>query len=139
MAEYRLIRDVAFRSRSGNEYVGEGVHDVDEEDVDHVEEHDAWLPVEQDADDADSDADGGEASDTSSEPADEETASEGADGVSDAEAFVNRHHATVRNAIEDGEADGSLEAVLEAEEERDGGARGSVVSTIEARRDEVGG
>lgn len=142
MAKYRLIRDVAFRSRSGNEYVGEGVHDVAEDDVDHVEEHDAWRPVEQDADDADSDADGSEATDTSTDTAEEETASEAAEGVQTGlvgspEEFLDGHHASVRASIEDGEADGALEEVLEAE--REGRGRESVVSAIEERREQTGG
>lgn len=51
----------------------------------------------------------------------------------DAAAFVDRHHATVRSDITDGQADGHLDAVRDAEQSRDS-PRNSVLQAIDDRR-----
>jgi hypothetical protein len=56
----------------------------------------------------------------------------------DAADFVDRHHATVRNDVEDGVVDDMLQAVEDAENDRDS-PRDSVLQSINDRQEQVQG
>lgn len=133
--EYRLIRDVNYRSDNRNGYIGEGIHEVADEDVEEVEDSELWEAVEDDdggdtskdagSDDADETDDGSEGEDEATEE----------DGGFDADTFVNDsgNWRSVVAAIEDGEVDDALDEVEQAERDRDS-PRDSVLEAIEGRR-----
>lgn len=56
----------------------------------------------------------------------------------DADAFVDRHHATVKNDVQDGVVDDMLQAVEDAEEARDS-TRDSVLQAVKERQEQVQG
>lgn len=109
-------------------YVGEGIHEVPDHMVD------AYLDAGWERPDSEEAAPA--AADQEPEESDETDEAEAEpDAVQfDAEGFVDDSWQSVTAAIEDGEADGHLDAVEAAEQDRDGDPRGSVQDAIEDRR-----
>lgn len=72
-----------------------------------------------------------------------DTDADGSDGADsddwDATAFVDNHHATVKNQLQAGQADGHLDEVRDAEQARDRGGRDTVLQAISARQEQVQG
>ena len=104
-------------------YVGPGTFEVPDDAVD------AYLDRGWERPDAD---DSTEAPEPAAQDETEPDAEPEAEGF-DAEAFVAESWQAVKAAIEDGEADGHLEAVREAEESREGDPRSSVIEAVEER------
>lgn len=124
MAELHWPRGSQFRDPArGFTFTGPGTTEVPDDAVDRYLERgweqpdeDAAPPVATQETEADADADEADA-----------------DGF-DAEAFVDDSWQSITSRIEDGEADGHLDAVREAEASRDGEPRSSVIEAIEARQ-----
>lgn len=90
------------------------------------------------ADDTDAAADATDPTDAAADDDGDDTEEE--EGAFDAAEFVAGHWNAVASGITDGEADGHLQAVEEAERARgdDGGMRDSVATALEDRRAETG-
>jgi len=109
-------------------YVGPGTFSVPDSMVETYLDR-GWQKPDQDA------TDGPEATTQPEPDADGDGESEpDADGDAegfDAAGFVDDSWQSIVAAIEDGEADGHLEAVREAEQERDGEARTSIIEALD--------
>jgi hypothetical protein len=145
-SEIEVTERVTVRaSQSSRKSYGPGVHEVPDDVADDLLQHRAVERPDQsdqdqnqsgdtgdDADGADSGADSADTDDEGEVPADDETAE------FDADDFVDDHHATIRNAVEDGDVDDHLQAVEDAERARDGGPReDSVLQAITDRQEQV--
>ena len=106
-------------------YVGPGTFEVPDEMVD------AYLDRGWERPDADSTEEAPAATEQP-DPAEAAEAEADAEGF-DAAGFVDESWQAVVAAIEDGEADGHLEAVKEAEENREGDPRSSGIEAVEER------
>lgn len=111
-------------SQTTGEGYGPGTHEVPDDVADDLLSHRAVTEADQSDDDDADGSDSGESEDS---------------GDFDAAAFVDQHHATVKNAVEDGDVDDHLSAVREAEEAREGGARDSVLQALQEREEQVQG
>jgi hypothetical protein len=111
-------------------YEGPATYEVPDDSVDHYLER-GWIRPE-DADAGD-DAPAAVEQDEPAEPADADADAEPDDGF-DAEAFVDQSWQAVTAAIEDGDADGHLDDVRDAERDRDDGdPRDSVLEALDER------
>ena len=114
-------------SQSDGSTYGPGKHEVPDDVAEDLLQHRyVQEPDQSDAtDDGDSDQSDGDDAD---------------DEVQDwdADAFVDRHHATVKNDVQDGVVDDMLQAVEDAEEARDS-ARDSVLQAVKERQEQVQG
>ena len=108
-------------------YVGPGTFEVPDAMVDQYLDRGWERP-----DDADAATDEAPPAAEQDDPAEPEEAEADADGF-DAEGFVDESWQAVTASIEDGEADGHLEAVREAEQNRDGDPRDSVIEALDQR------
>jgi hypothetical protein len=107
-------------------YVGPGTFEVPDGYVDDLLDRGWERP---DADDSE------EAPEATEQPDPDAAAEAEADAEGfDAEAFVDGSWQSVVASIEAGEADGHLDAVREAEENRDGDPRGSVIEAVEEQQ-----
>ena len=106
-------------------YVGPGTFEVPDAMVD------AYLDRGWERPDADSTEESPAATDQP-DPAEAAEAEADAEGF-DAEGFVDESWQAVVAAIEDGEADGHLEDVREAEQNREGDPRTSVIEALDQR------
>lgn len=106
-------------------YVGPGTFEVPDEMVETYLDR-GWERPDQDGSTEEAPP---AASQDESEPDADEAEAEGFDS----EAFVDDSWQAVKAAIEDGEADGHLDDVREAEENRDGDSRSSVIEALEQR------
>jgi hypothetical protein len=104
-------------------YVGPGTFDVPDELLD------SYLDRGWERPDADESTEAPEAADQDASESDAEPEAEGFD----AEGFVDESWQAVKAAIENGEADGHLEAIKEAEQNREGDPRESVIEALEDR------
>jgi len=108
------------------EYDGPGTYEVPDDRVEQFRER-GWEDPETDAG---SEAPAAASQDTSEEPEEAEAEADG-DGF-DAAGFVDESWQAVVAAIEDGEADGHLADVREAEQDRDS-PRSSVIEALDQR------
>lgn len=115
---------------NGREYVGEGVHEVRQEDVDELLASGAWERPG----DSDSGADGADEAGSTGEGETDVSEQDAADAPTDAADWIGRKWNAVKSDVEDGQADASLDEVEEAERARDGGGRDSVLEAIDERR-----
>jgi len=137
--EYRLTRDVSYGADTGRRYVGAGVHEVADGDVEEIKGSRLWEPVDNDdggdGDDSTEDAEEQEQGDGEEADADdgdaEDPETDGGGGF-DAAEFIDRNWRTVVADIEDADADGNLDAVEQAEKDRDS-TRESVIDAIDKR------
>lgn len=130
MSELHWPRESTFADVQDGDTVryGQGTHEIPEDRVDHYLAR-GWERPEADQ------------ADTAPEPATQETEPDAeadteadADGrVHDAEGFVDDAWQAVTAAIEDGDVDEHLDAVREAEQDRDS-PRDSVLNAIEERQ-----
>lgn len=107
-------------------YVGPGTFDVPDQYVDRLLDRGWEQPDQADSEEAPAAAAQDE-TEPDAEPVPDET-----EGF-DAAGFVDESWQSVVASIEDGEADGHLEAVREAEQNREGDPRSSVIEALEAR------
>lgn len=115
---------------NGREYVGEGVHEVRQEDVDELLASGAWERPG----DSDSGADGADEAGTSQEGETDVSEQDAADTSTDAADWIARKWNAVKSDVEEGAVDARLDAVEEAERARDAGGRKSVLEAIDERR-----
>jgi len=106
-------------------YVGPGTFDVPDAMVDQYLDRGWERPDDAATDEAPPAAE-------QDDPAEPEEPEADGDGF-DAEGFVDESWQAVTASIEDGEADGHLEAIREAEQDRDGNPRDSVIEALDQR------
>lgn len=125
MAELHWPREGQFRDRSRDfTFTGPGTTEVPDDAEEQYRER-GWQDPPEEAESPPA-----AAQDETEADADAEAEAEGFD----AEAFVDDSWQSVTSAIESGDADGHLDAVQEAEQNRDGEPRDSVISAIEERQ-----
>lgn len=107
-------------------YDGPGTFEVPDEMVDQYLSRGWQRPAEAEGEEAPAAAEQEPEPDADPEEADSEEF--------DAAGFVDDSWQAVKARIEDGDADGHLDAVQEAEENRDGDPRDSVIEAIESRQ-----